>query len=150
MILFATVLPDLRYGARTLLRNARFTTVSILALALGIGVNTAAFTAYRAFVARPLDARDPATMVNVALRLQSGLTNARFSYPDYESYRDHLHSFSSLIAFSIEQLRLTGAEGIGSQRSGEGGSAFGRLGLCRRTTFRFSGSQRWAAARSNP
>jgi predicted permease len=129
MILFETVLQDLRYGGRTLLRNARFTAVSILALALGIGVNTAVFTAYKAFVVRPLDARDPGTMVNVALRLQSGLTSARFSYPDYEAYRDHLHSLSGVIAFSIEQLRLTGAEGIGSQRRAEDGSAMRRLGL---------------------
>jgi macrolide transport system ATP-binding/permease protein len=129
MILFETVLQDLRYGARTLLRNARFTAVSIFALALGIGVNTAVFTAYKAFVVRPLDARDPGTMANVALRLPSGLTTARFSYPDYEAYRDHLHSFSGVIAFYIEQLRLTGAEGFGSQRSAEDGSAMRRLGL---------------------
>jgi macrolide transport system ATP-binding/permease protein len=129
MIPFETVLQDLRYGARTLLRSARFTAVSILALALGIGVNTAVFTAYRAFVVRPLDARDPGTMVNVALRLQSGVTSARFSYPDYEAYRDHLHSFSGVIAFAIEQLRLTGADGIRSQRSSEDGSAMRRLGL---------------------
>ncbi|HEV8407404.1 MAG TPA: ABC transporter permease, partial [Sphingomicrobium sp.] len=131
MILFETVLQDLRYGARTLLRNAGFTAVSILALALGIGVNTAVFTAYRAFVLRPLDARDPGTMVNVALRLQSGVINARLSYPDYEAYRDHLRSFSGVIAFSIEQLRLTGTEGLGSQRSAETGSLMGRLGLLR-------------------
>jgi len=129
MVLLETVLQDLRYGARTLLRNAGFTTVSIFALALGIGVNTAVFTAYRAFVVRPLYARDPGTMVNVALRLQSGVINARLSYPDYEAYRDHLRSFSGVIAFSIDRLRLTGAEGLGSQRSAEAGSPMARLGL---------------------
>jgi len=129
MILFETILQDLRYGARTLLRSAGFTIVSIFTLALGIGVNTAVFTAYKAFVVRPLDARDPGTMVNVAVRLQSGVTNARFSYPDYEAYRDHLHSFSGVIAFSIEQLRLTGAEDLGSRRSAQAGSLMGRLGL---------------------
>jgi len=126
-------LQDLRYGARILRRNAGFTAVSVFALALGIGVNTAVFTAYKAFVVRPLDARDPSTMVNVALRLHSGVINARFSYPDYEAYRDHLHSFSGVIAFSIEQLRLTGAEGVGSQRTAEAGSLMGRLGLLRPT-----------------
>ena len=59
-MLLETVLQDLRYGARTLLRNAGFTAVSVFALALGIGINTAVFTAYKAFIARPLDARDPA------------------------------------------------------------------------------------------
>jgi hypothetical protein len=109
MILFEGVIQDLRYASRTLFRNPGFTTVSVFALALGIGVNTVAFTAYRAFVARPLDARDPGTLVNLAVRLQSGATDARFSYPDYEAYRDHLHSLSGVIAFSIDQFRLTGA-----------------------------------------
>src|SRR3979411_1975528 len=100
MILFETLFQDLRYGARTLLRNAGFTAVSVFALALGIGVNTAVFTAYKAFVARPLDARDPSTMANFSLRLQSGATNARFSYPDYEAYRDNLHSLTGTLALS--------------------------------------------------
>ena len=60
MLLLETLLQDLRYGARALLRQAGFTTVSILALALGIGVNTAVFTAYRAFVVRPLEPVTPA------------------------------------------------------------------------------------------
>jgi len=76
MILLETLLQDLRYAARTLLRTAGFTTVSVFALALGIGVNTAVFTVYKAFIARPLDAHDPSTMVNFSLRLQSGGNNA--------------------------------------------------------------------------
>src|SRR5216117_3009793 len=74
---------------------------------------------------------DPATMVNFALRLRSGVTNARFSYPDYEAYRDHLHSFSGVIAFGIDELRLTDAGGVVSQRSARAGSLMGRLGLLR-------------------
>ena len=133
MILLETVLQDVRYGARTLPRQAGFTAVSILALAVGIGANTAVFTAYKAFIMRPLDARDPETMVNVALRLHSGVTTARLSYPDYEAYRDHLRSFSGVIAFSIEQLRLTGADELGARRSVESESLMGRLGLLRPT-----------------
>src|SRR5262245_30907144 len=107
MTLLSSVLQDLRYAVRTLLRNPGLTTVLIVAMALGIGVNTAVFTAYNAFIARPLDARDPDTLVNLSLRLESGSTNAQFSYPDYEAYRDHLGSLSGVIAFSIEQLALT-------------------------------------------
>jgi len=129
VILFETLLQDLRYGARTLRRSAGFTIVSILALALGIGVNTTVFTAYKAMVARPLDARDPDTLVNVSLRLQSGATEARFSYPDYEAYRDGLRSFSGVIAFFIEELPLRDAGGAVARRSAENGSLVGRLGL---------------------
>jgi hypothetical protein len=77
-----TVLQDLRYGARMLWRNPGFTVVAVLALALGIGVNTASFTAYKAFFDRPLDAHDPKRMVNIALMPRSGGLEAFFSYPD--------------------------------------------------------------------
>jgi predicted permease len=118
---------DLRYGARSLWRNPRFTSVSMLALALGIGVNTAVFTAYKALIARPLDARDPSTLVNLELRLQSGDTTAQFSYPDYEAYRDGLRSLSGVIAFSIEQLALSSADGVVTHRHSDTGTLLTKL-----------------------
>jgi predicted permease len=122
-------LQDVRYGLRQLRRNPGFTIGAVFALALGIGVNTAVFTAYKAFVARPLDARDPGRMVNFALRLHSGAISALFSYPDYEDYRNHLHSFSGVIAFCTDQLRLTSAGRIVNERPAETRSLIGRLGL---------------------
>src|SRR5258707_6340276 len=89
-----------------------FTVVSVTALALGIGVNTAVFTACKAMVVRPPDANGPAEMVNLALVRQSGATTFSFSYPDYEAYRDSVRSFSGLIAFTPESLMLTDAAGI--------------------------------------
>ena len=129
MMLFETLRQDLRYGARMLRRNPGFTSVAILALALGIAVNTVVFTAYKSFVARPLDARDPNTLVNIAVRLKSGGTAARFSYPDFEAYRDGLHSFSAVIAFSIEQLPLSDASGVVANRRSDTGTLLSRLGL---------------------
>jgi predicted permease len=129
MILPETVLQDLRYGARILYRNVGFTTVAVIALALGIGVNTAVFTAYKAMIARPLDARDPGEMVNLALIHDSGATVFSFSNPDYEAYRDSAHSFSGLIAFNPEYMTLSNAGGIISQRTSTAASQVGKLGL---------------------
>jgi hypothetical protein len=129
MILPGTVLQDLRYGARMLFRNPGFTAVAVLALALGIGLNTAVFTAYKAMFARPFDARDPGEMVNLALVRDSGEVDFSFSYPDYEAYRDFVHSFRGLIAFSNEHPRLSNAGGMISQRTSAAGSLVGRLGL---------------------
>ncbi len=134
MMLPETVLQDLRYGIRMLRRNAGSTLVSVLALAIGIGVNTAAFTAYKAFFKRSLDARESGRMVNLAVQLQSGASDksgdfqASFSIPDYEAYRDQVHSFSGLIAASIPQnLTLTGTEEISGRRSSSDGSLVSRL-----------------------
>ena len=129
MILPETILQDFRYGVRMLSRNPGFTAVAVLALALGIGVNTAVFTAYKAMVARPLDARDSGQMVNLALIRRSGASEFKFSYPDYAAYRDSVHSFNGLIAFSPEHMRLSDAGAVVSQRAAAAGSELGRLGL---------------------
>ena len=127
--LLETTLQDLRYGARLLYRNPRFTAVAVFALALGIGVNTAVLTAYKSMVARPLDARDSGQMVNLALVRDSGATDFTFSNPDYEAYRNSLRSFRGLIAFSPEHMRLSDAGGIVSQRASAADSGMGKLGL---------------------
>ena len=88
-------------------RNLAFTLVAALALALGIGINTAVFTAYKAMVARPLDAHNPGKMLNVALIRHSGVIDPMFSYLDYEAYRDHLHCFSGVIAQGTQHLALS-------------------------------------------
>jgi predicted permease len=128
-MILGTVSQDLHYAARMLRRNLGFTTVAVLALGLGIGVNTAVFTAYKAMIARPLDARDPGEMVNIALIRSSGAHDAAFSYPDYQAYRDSAHSFSGLIAFGTESMTVKDAGGSINQRDPSPGSIFGKLGL---------------------
>lgn len=129
MIFPDTVLQDLRYGIRTLSRNPWSTVITVLSLALGIGVNTAFFTAYHAFVARRLDARNPAEMVNIALIRDSGAAGFAFSYPDYEAYRDSVRALQGLVAFRPARVTLSNAGGMIDQRTAMSGSALGRLGL---------------------
>jgi predicted permease len=129
MHLPGSLLQDLRYAARMLRCNLGFTCVAVLALGLGIGVNTAVLTAYKTMVARPLQARDPSKLVNLTLLRDSGTADYIFSYPDYQAYRDSVRSFSGLIATSHEQMRLSTADGIVSQRTSAAESGLGRLGL---------------------
>jgi predicted permease len=130
MILPQTVLQDLRYGARMLVRNVGFTSAAVLALAIGIGANTAAYTAYKAFFKRPLEGRDTGRLVNVALNLHSGETLPVLNLPDYEAYRNNVHAFSGLTASSnIETLTLTGAGGVTSSNNSGAGSLLARSGL---------------------
>jgi macrolide transport system ATP-binding/permease protein len=56
---------DIRYGLRALRRSPGFTMVAVLALALGIGVNTAVFMAFDAVALRPLPVEDPDRLARV-------------------------------------------------------------------------------------
>ena len=102
-----TILLDLRYAMRIFHRSPGFMATAVFALGLGIGVNTAVFTAYKAMVARPHDAYRPQEMVNLSLVHQSGTPSFSFSYLDYQAYRDSIRSFSGLIAFSPEHMRFS-------------------------------------------
>jgi predicted permease len=127
MILPETILLDLRYGIRALSRSPWSTAITILSLAVGIGVNTAVFTAHKAFVDRPLDARNPSEMVNIALRRDSGSAEYAFSYPDYEAYRESVRGFSGLIAFRPARVTLSNAGGMIDQRTSYRRSPLARM-----------------------
>ncbi|HEY3742783.1 MAG TPA: ADOP family duplicated permease [Bryobacteraceae bacterium] len=129
MTLHETVLHDLRYGFRMLARNPGATFITVLALALGIGVNTAVFTGFKAMVARPIEARDPGEMVNFALKRDTGTPQFSFSNPDYEALRDSVKNVLSLIAYRPSQLIYSEGGGPRKQREPLSGSTLGRLGL---------------------
>jgi predicted permease len=130
MVFPQTVMQDVRFGARLLVRNLSYTAIAVFALAIGIGTSTAAFTAYKAFFARKLDARDPDRMVNTALVLHTGAFETMLSYPDYLVYRDQVHSFQGVIATSLPQyLTLSVQGGVVDQRSEGQSTLIGRLGL---------------------
>jgi len=97
-------LQDLRYAWRMLFKNAGFTTVVVVTLALGIGTNTAIFTVVNAVLLRSLPFRDPSRLVLVVER--SPFPTITTSYQNYVDWRDQSHSFESMEATRATNLTL--------------------------------------------
>jgi predicted permease len=124
-----SVVRDIRFAARMLAKHPAFTTLAVLALAVGIGANTAVFTAYKAILLAPFDGKDPAQLVNIYRSTQRDQYQTEFSYPDFEFYRDNNGVLSGLIATAGDELALTGAEQLGIPQSAPAVSLFSAAGF---------------------
>ncbi|MBO0800128.1 MAG: ABC transporter permease, partial [Blastocatellia bacterium] len=122
-----TLFQDLRYGARMLLKHPAFTFTAALTLALGIGVNTALFTVFDAFMLKPLPVKDPDSLVNFNGVDRNGGRRELFSYLDYLDYRDHNTTLTELVAWEIAVVALGEAQ-VGYDLSVEGADyVFGQI-----------------------
>jgi hypothetical protein len=74
-----TLMQDIRYGVRMLMRNPGFMIVAIITLALGIGANTAIFSMVDGILLRPLPVQDPAQITVLAFQQQKGNIQTQFS-----------------------------------------------------------------------
>jgi putative ABC transport system permease protein len=102
---------DLRFALRTLARNPGFALVSILALALGIGANSAIFTVVNSVLLRPMRFDRPEQLVLVRERnLESGFPQFSLSPGNYQSYRDENRSFAGIAAFGGGSVNYSGAQ----------------------------------------
>ena len=100
---------DFRYALRTLARNPGFACVSVLALALGIGANTAIFTVVNSVLLAPLHFYEPQQLVVVRERnLKAGFPTFSLSPGNYAGFRDQNHTFSGIAAFGRRGMNLAG------------------------------------------
>jgi predicted permease len=96
---------DLLYGARALGKNPGFTMAAVLAIALGIGVNTGIFSVLNGVALRLLPIPKAEQIVSVDQIFHGKLSRnvhgepGLFSYPEYKNYRDHNHVFTGLLAY---------------------------------------------------
>src|SRR5690242_17583880 len=96
---------DLRYGARALAKNPGFAAVAVLAIALGIGVNTGIFSVLNGVALRMLPIPKAKQIVSVDQTFHGKLSRnvhgepGLSSYSEYKNYRDHNHVFTGLLAY---------------------------------------------------
>lgn len=107
--MFETLWQDIRFGARMLIKNSGFTVIAVLALALGIGANTAIFSVVNAVLLRPLPYSDPDRLVHV-LRTQPPIMRGPISRPAFLEWRAQQKIFQEIAAYYFETYNLTGIE----------------------------------------
>jgi putative ABC transport system permease protein len=106
--MIADLRQDLEYGARMLRKSPGFTATAILTLALGIGANTAIFSAVYNVLLKPLPFFEPSRLV-VLDESHSG-KRLSISWPDFVDWRDRASSFQGFAAFHNSFFNLTGRE----------------------------------------
>ena len=103
-----TLLQDLRFAIRLLIKDKWFTAVAVIALALGIGVNATVFTFVNAVLIRGLPINDPDRIVMVLTRDARGRDRG-VSYQDFQDWRAATKTFASLSAFSGSTMNVSEA-----------------------------------------
>ncbi len=104
---------DLRYSLRVLARSPSFTLVAVVGLALGIGANSAIFTAMNAVLLRPLPYKEAEQLVLLwELNRHNGDHEIKASAPDYIDWKEQNSVFQDIAAFNANSglgLNLSGA-----------------------------------------
>jgi putative ABC transport system permease protein len=100
---------DLRHGLRTLARNPGFTCVSVLTLALGIGLNTAVFSTVEGVLLRPLPFESPDRLVQVWESSTQYGGQGPASVPNLEDWREQNQVFERLVAYRWSSRNLQDA-----------------------------------------
>ncbi|MFL6213550.1 MAG: ABC transporter permease [Blastocatellia bacterium] len=105
-----TLWHDLRFATRTLVKKPGFTFVLVLALALGIGANTAIFSVVNAVLLRPLPYKDAERLVWIwETNPKNDIAQESASPPNYNDWKAQNQSFEEMGAFVNTRMTLTGS-----------------------------------------
>ena len=97
----------MRFGIRTMAKTPGVTAIAIVALALGIGANTAMFSIVSAVLLKPLPYADPDRLIQLATSTPQ-FRDASVSYPNFLDWQQQSHAFDSMAAYRFENFTLTG------------------------------------------
>ena len=102
-----TIIKDIRYGIRGLIKRPGFTTVAVLTLALGIGANSAIFSVLNAVLLRPLPYADADRIVRI--EETEGKGGMGVSPPNLLDFQQQNQTFESIAGYARGSFILTGA-----------------------------------------
>jgi putative ABC transport system permease protein len=105
-----TLIKDIRYGIRGLVRNPGFTAIAVITLALGIGANTAIFSVVNAVLLRPLPFNDPNSIVWL-WDTHPSLATIPTSLPDFLGWKEQNRSFEHLAAHTGGSMFIDAGDG---------------------------------------
>jgi putative ABC transport system permease protein len=113
------LLQDLRYGMRTLRKNPAFTVVALLALALGIGANTAMFSVAYGILLRPLPYANADRVAVVFMRyFPRDFAFGTMCMRDYLMWKENNRAFEDPSLFTSRRMDIGGKEGAPEQVQG--------------------------------
>ena len=98
---------DLRYAARKLHNSPGFTLTAVLVLAIGIGVNVAAFSVFNLIVLKSLPVRDPDSLIRLQRRSPENIVG-QMPYPSVVFYREHTKTLSAVIVTMGTRMEFEG------------------------------------------
>jgi len=108
-VVMESFIKDVRYAARTLLKNPGFAIVAIVTIGLGIGANTAIFSVVRTVLLQPLPYDEPEELVLLWGEMRNrGVTHFPMSPPDLAAYREGAQALDALGAVFTFNASLTG------------------------------------------
>jgi len=106
-----SLLQDLRFSARTLLKSPGFAVIAVLCVAIGIGANTTIFSVVNAILLRPFPYADPDRLVAVhETQVKNEIDRGGLSYLDYQDLREQAGAFSAVAAYTSRSLTFSGSE----------------------------------------
>jgi len=111
------ILQDLRYAARRLVRDRRFTLAAVAALALGIGATSAVFTLVNAVLLRSLPFDDPDRIMMLSTRDAQG-REFGVSEPDFEDWRRETRTFSGISLVQMGPVNFSADDRVPDQYDG--------------------------------
>src|ERR1700752_338839 len=105
-----TILQDIRFGIRMLLKSPSVSIVATIALALGIGANTAIFSVVNAVLLRPLPFPDSASLMSIyETNKEVGLVRGSYSYPNFFDLRSQNNVFERISCWHENDYIMTGS-----------------------------------------